>query len=48
VAHIVSGIKNGHQANAICDAVREVGEVLAEHFPIREDDVDELDNLIIS
>ena len=48
VAHIVSGIKNGHQADAICDAVREVGEVLAEHFPVREDDVDELDNLIIS
>ena len=48
VAHIVAGIKSGEQADAICEAVKEVGGILAEHFPVREDDVDELDNLIIS
>jgi len=48
VAHIVAGIKNGRQADAICEAVGQVGGILAEHFPVREDDVNELDNLIIS
>jgi putative membrane protein len=48
VAHIVSGIKNGQPADAICEAVKEVGAILATHFPVREDDVDELDNLIFS
>jgi len=48
VAHIVAGIKSGQQADAICEAVKEVGGILAEHFPVREDDVDELDNLIVS
>ena len=48
VAHIVDGIKKGRQAEAICEAVAEVGEILAAHFPPRDDDVDELDNLIIS
>lgn len=48
VAHIAAGIKEGRQADAICDAVKEVGRILAQHFPVREDDEDELDNLIIS
>lgn len=48
VAHIVAGIKSGQQADAICEAVKEMGGILAEHFPVREDDVNELDNLIIS
>ena len=48
VAHIVSGIKSGKQADAICDAVSEVGGILAKHFPVRDDDVDELGNLIMS
>lgn len=48
VAHIVAGIKSGQQVDAICEAVKEMGGILAEHFPVREDDVDELDNLIIS
>ena len=48
VARIVSGIKKGQQADAICEAVQDVGSILAQHFPVREDDVDELDNLIIN
>jgi len=48
VAHIVAGIKKGQPADAICEAVDEVGGILSEHFPVRDGDVDELDNLIIS
>jgi len=48
VTHIVDGIKKDRQADAICEAVAEVGEMLAANFPPRDDDVDELDNLIIS
>ena len=48
VADIVRGIKEGRQAEAICAAVKEVGTILARHFPVKDDDVDELDNLIIS
>jgi putative membrane protein len=48
VAHIIAGIKNGQPADAICEAVSEVGGILSEHFPVRDDDVDELDNLIIA
>lgn len=47
VTRIVSGIKNGQQADAICEAVKEMGAILARYFPVRKDDVDELDNLII-
>jgi len=48
VAHVVDGIKKGRQADAICEAVDEVGKILTEHFPVKADDTDELDNLIIS
>lgn len=47
VAHVVDGIKKGRQADAICEAVGEVGEILSVHFPAGDDDVDELKNLII-
>ncbi len=41
------GIKAGNQCAALCDAVSEVGEILSEHFPIGENDRNELHNLII-
>ncbi|MCG6908605.1 MAG: TPM domain-containing protein [Deltaproteobacteria bacterium] len=47
VARIVDGIKGGRQAEAICEAVKEVGGELAEHFPVKDDDENELDNLIV-
>lgn len=47
VALIVQGIKNKRGAEAICEAVDQVGTLLADHFPIQEDDRDELTNLII-
>ncbi|MFH1152832.1 MAG: TPM domain-containing protein [Pseudomonadota bacterium] len=44
---IVDGIKRKNQAMAICHALREVGRILEEHFPIKPDDRDEIQNLII-
>ena len=44
---ILEGIKKNSQSDAICHAIKEVGEILKDHFPIRTDDRDELKNLII-
>ncbi len=44
---IVRGIRSGSQAASICRAVERCGELLREHFPIKPDDRDELDNLIV-
>ena len=47
VASIVEGIRQKRAGDAICKAVADVGSLLAAHFPIREDDRDELANLIV-
>jgi putative membrane protein len=47
VDHIVRGIKQRRQVDAICEAVGSAGRLLAEHFPIRADDLNELRNLIV-
>lgn len=46
--HVVQGVKRGQQAQALCAEIDRVGEVLARHFPVRPDDVNELtDNVIV-
>jgi putative membrane protein len=48
IVHIITdGIKQKNQAEAICLAVAEVGQILKQHFPIKPDDRNELKNLII-
>ena len=47
VAGIVAGIREKRAVEAICTAVADIGGLLAEHFPIRDDDQDELTNLIV-
>ncbi|NOY12392.1 MAG: hypothetical protein GXP51_01470 [Deltaproteobacteria bacterium] len=47
VEMIVSGLKSGDACNAVCKAVTRCGELLQEHFPIKDDDTNELPNLII-
>ncbi len=47
VETIVAGIKQNRQGEAICEAISEVGRLLALHFPVKPDDVDELDNLVV-
>lgn len=45
-AAIAAGIKKRQLAEHLTGAIRECGELLAKHFPIRADDVDELKNEI--
>lgn len=47
VATIVRAIKDGRQAEGICEAVGEVSRILQEKFPIRPDDRDEFKNLMV-
>lgn len=44
---LAQGIKDGQQCEALCRAVTRIGNVLHQYFPIREDDHDELNNIII-
>ena len=47
VADLVSaGIREGRTADALCEAIASCGELLAEKFPPRADDKNELPNLI--
>lgn len=47
VQGIVDGIRRKRPAEAICEAVRQVGDMLQVHFPIKADDTNELSNLIV-
>jgi putative membrane protein len=47
VKMITDGIKQKRSTDAICEAVEKIGELLKRHFPVKPDDTDELDNLII-
>ncbi len=44
---IVDGIKQNKQAEAICNAVKMVGDKLHKHFPVKSDDTNELKNIIV-
>ena len=47
VEKLVNGIKQKRQADSICEAVKQVGALLKAYFPVKPDDTDELQNLII-
>jgi putative membrane protein len=47
VETIIIGLKSDDTCNAVCKAVERCGELLQKNFPIKEDDSDELPNLII-
>jgi len=42
--HIIQGIKTGQLVKYLTEAIRECGELLAEHFPIQTGDVNELND----
>jgi len=42
VNHIIEGIKKGNLVQHLVEAIDECGKLLAEHFPIQPDDVNEL------
>jgi len=45
---MISGVKQGDLAGGMCKAIEKCGELLTEHFPIAEDDANELhDHLIV-
>ncbi|MFH2124383.1 MAG: TPM domain-containing protein [Pseudomonadota bacterium] len=44
---ITQGIKEKRQCEAICAAISQIGELLKTHFPIQENDINELHNLIV-
>ena len=44
---ITRGIKEKRQCEAICNAIVQIGELLKTHFPIQDDDINELHNLIV-
>jgi putative membrane protein len=47
VSEITAGVRDGHACDALCQAIQKCGELLCQHFPIRDDDTDELPNLIL-
>ncbi len=47
VAIITTGLKTDDACAAVCNAVERCGELLTEHFPVKDDDTNELPNLII-
>jgi putative membrane protein len=44
---IARGIKDGNAAEVLIGEINKVGKILAEHFPIRADDANELSNKVI-
>jgi len=44
---LTAGIKAGRPADALCEAVRACGALVAERFPVRSDDVNELPDLVV-
>jgi putative membrane protein len=44
---IVSGIKDGRKTDALCAEITRMGKLLAQHFPIKPDDTNELPNEVI-
>lgn len=47
VAMITEGLRQGQACDALCQAIERCGEILTEQFPVREDNTNELPNLII-
>lgn len=47
VSSITDGIHRGDTCSALCAAIEHCGQLLEEHFPVKDDDTDELPNLII-
>jgi len=42
------GIKEGRACDALCDAMKEAGELLARHFPVIAGDTDELSDKVMT
>ena len=47
VDRLTAGIRDNHRCDALCRVIGEIGEVLADRFPPRSDDRNELEDLVI-
>jgi putative membrane protein len=47
VDKLTSEIRQGNNAEGLCEAIKSIGLILKGNFPYRRDDIDELHNLII-
>ena len=47
VDRLTAGIRDNHRCDALCTVIGEIGEVLADRFPPRSDDRNELEDLVI-
>ena len=47
VARLTEGIRRKQSATAICRAIHSIGDELKHHFPLKADDTNELENLIL-
>jgi putative membrane protein len=45
---IAAGIKQGQASNALCRQIEAVGDILARHFPVKSDDINELSNQVLT
>jgi putative membrane protein len=48
VQHLVTGIQQKEAANVLCKIIERCGQILAQHFPRRPDDQNELANQVIT
>ena len=46
VRQMIRGLKSGKGCEAVCEAIRQIGGKLANNFPPRPDDTDELSNSV--
>jgi putative membrane protein len=46
--NVSQGIREGHACDALCQAIRDAGKVLAVHFPIARHDTNELSDTVIT
>ena len=45
---VTQGVRDHHACDALCEAIRQMGELLARHFPKTRDDTDELSDEVIT
>ena len=45
---VSSGIRKGRACDALCESIKEAGDLLAAHFPMKPGDTDELSNHVIT
>lgn len=44
---VSKGIRGGHACDALCEAIRGIGQLLSKHFPMKPGDTDELPDSVI-